>query len=79
VREDTDQRLVVDIAREYEERCSLGLEDLIEVGRGGLVKAKEKSAPEKGRDWQSYASWWIRQRITLAIAQSTPNLRDAHQ
>jgi RNA polymerase primary sigma factor len=67
-------RLVVDIAKHYNGR-GLGLLDLVQEGNIGLMKAAERYQYRKGFKFSTYATWWIRQGITRALADQSRTIR----
>ena len=67
-------RFVVSIAKKYQ-TSGISLLDLINEGNMGLIRAAERFDPDKGFHFISYAVWWIRQAIILAISQKTSLIR----
>jgi len=68
-------RLVVANARRYSRTSGIGILDLIQEGNLGLIRAVEKFDWRKGFKFSTYATWWIRQAITRAIADKSRTVR----
>ena len=67
-------RLVVSLARHYQ-GCGLSYQDLIQEGNIGLIKAAERFDVSKGFRFSTYASWWIKQALSRAIADQSRTIR----
>lgn len=67
-------RLVISLAKHYQ-GCGLSMQDLIQEGNIGLIKAADKFELEKGFRFSTYAIWWIKQTISRAIADQSRTIR----
>ena len=68
-------RLVISIAKKYTGHAGMGFLDIIQEGNIGLIKAADKFEVSKGFKFSTYATWWVRQSISRALANQSRTIR----
>lgn len=68
-------RLVISIAKKYTGHAGMGFLDIIQEGNIGLIKAADKFEVSKGFKFSTYATWWVRQAISRALANQSRTIR----
>jgi RNA polymerase primary sigma factor len=71
---ESNLRLVISVARKYS-GLGVSMEDLVQEGNAGLIRAVGKFDPERGYRFSTYATWWIRQAVLKAIADQSRTVR----
>lgn len=71
---ESNLRLVISVARKYS-GLGVSMEDLVQEGNAGLIRAVGKFDPERGYRFSTYATWWIRQAVLKAVADQSRTVR----